>query len=505
MAKAKRSLLRPLVFSLLLLVIPVVVAPFVPLTPLKPGVEAKLSELLGRSVTVGSLRLGLFGGPFLYINQVTAAEDPAFGEGTFLRADQVRANFSVVSFIFRREVEIDSIKIEAPDMRFVKNPAGVWSWTTVGRPLSSPAATPAASTSGRPGAPVPMPALFRFLLQSMSATSIGKISIERAAVTLADGAGDAPSTLYRNITLQTDIDRQPDNRSLARGRLQAQSEEVDGAQLFKTDMPFELTIDRSQAPALAVNGKVGPGAVESKNLTAESFQSLVEMKEGVLALNQMALDLYDGSLSGNLRLNLADQRFTAEGKVENLNLDQALAAKLQMAGQMTGYITAQYKLSGLMRGFQEMVPTIGGSGRVTSSGLFIASVNLSEQVARALKLDQIGDMSQGTKTGALAADFQIEQGVVHTSGLEIQQLDGLGDATSDHGWFKVETSPTLGYAVSLLLSNEATTQIKSASPLVGAAVTMLEVNNRIAVPVNLAGEVRSPQVEVDVRKFILGF
>ena len=503
MAKAKRSLFRPLLFSLLLLVIPVAVAPFVPLTPLKPGVEAKLSELLGRPVTVGSLRLGLFGGPYLFINQVTAAEDPAFGEGTLLRADQVRANFSVISFVFRREVEIDSIKLEAPDIRFVKNPAGVWSWTTIGRPLSASATTPAAVT--RAGASVPMPAMFGFLLQSMSEASIRKIAIERATVTLADSAGDAPSTLYRNITLQTDIDRQPDNRSLARGRLQAQSEEVEGAQLLKADMPFELTIDRSQTPALAVNGKVGPGAVESKNLAADSFQSLVEIKGGVLTLDQMALDLYEGSLRGNLRLNLADQRFTAEGEVENLNLDQALAAKLQMAGQLTGYITAKYKLGGLMRGFQEMVPTIGGSGRVTSNGLYIASVNLSEQVARALKLDQIGDMSQGTKTGALAADFQIDQGVVHTSGLQIQQLDGLGDATSDQGWFKVETSPTLGYAVSLLLSNEATTQIKSTSPLVGVAVTMLEVNNRIAVPVNLAGDVRSPQVEVDVRKFILGF
>jgi hypothetical protein len=219
----------------------------------------------------------------------------------------------------------------------------------------------------------------------------------------------------------------------------------------------------------------------------------------------MDMNLYEGSLHGQLQLNLATQQFTAEGEVKNLNLDQALASKLQMPGQITGYINAQFKLGGQLRAFQETVPTIVGSGHVVSDRLFIASVNLSEQVARALKLNQIGDMNQGTELGAMEANFHISEGIVTTSQVQIQQLDGLGDATSDQGWFKVGAAPTFNYDASVLLSNAATAQVKNTSPLIGAAVSLLEVNNRIEVPVSITGEVRNPQVAVDVRKFILGF
>src|SRR5262249_39780221 len=134
-----------------------------------------------------------------------------------------------------------------------------------------------------------------------------------------------------------------------------------------------------------------------------------------------------------------------------------------------------------------------------------ASVNVSQQVAQALKLSQIGDMNPGTQLGALDSDFHIEQGVIRTSKLQIQQLDGLGDASSDDGWFQVTSTPTFNYAANIFLSSEATAKVKTTSPIVGAAVSIFEVNHRVAVPINISGEVRNPQVEVDVRKFILGF
>src|SRR5215510_1897964 len=132
MAKAKHPLLRLFFFSLLLIGIPLVVAPFVPLDSIKPAVETKLSSLLGRQVTVGSLRLSFLGGRYLYINQMTAKEDAAFGDGVFLHADQLQANFSILSYVLHRQVEIDGVRIQAPDMTFIKNQQGVWNWTTIG-------------------------------------------------------------------------------------------------------------------------------------------------------------------------------------------------------------------------------------------------------------------------------------------------------------------------------------------------------------------------------------
>jgi hypothetical protein len=499
MAKSKRPLLRFFILSLLLVIIAVASAPFLPLGSLKPAVETKLSELLGRKVTVGTLRLSLFGGPYLYINQMSAKEDPAFGDGYCLQANQVRADFSILSFVLRRQVELDSLNIQSPDLIFTKNSAGAWSWTTLGRPA------PAASAKSDSGSQTGFPALLALVMQSLRDTNINKVLLEQASVTFIDPANtQSPETTYRNVGLQAFIDRQG-NRSHVTGSLRARSEESNGAELLRAEMPFNLTVDKTQTPSFAAQGSLGPGAIESKNFSAENFQSQLDIKDNTVKLEQMDMNLYEGSLHGQLQLNLATQQFTAEGEVKNLNLDQALASKLQMPGQITGHINAQFKLGGLMRAFQETVPTIVGSGRVVSDRLFIASVNLSEQVARALQLNQIGDMNQGTELGAVEANFQIQQGTVTTSQVQIQQLDGLGDATSEQGWFKVGQAPTFNYDASVLLSNAATAQVKTTSPLIGAAVSLLEVNNRIAVPVSITGEVRNPQVAVDVRKFILGF
>lgn len=499
MARSRRPFFRFFIICCLLFIIPVAIAPFVPLESIKPPVENKLSELLGRKVTVGNLRLSLFGGPYLYIDQMTAKEDPAFGDGNFLQANQVRADFSILSFVLHRQVEIDSLTIQAPELSFTKNQEGAWSWVTLGKPAISASIPSAVHSQVTPSA------LFAVLMQSLRNASINKISIDQASVRLIDQSGtQSPESVYRNIGLQAAIDRQGSNSHIT-GQFRAQSDESNGADILRADMPFNLTLDKTQATGISAQGSLGPGTIESKNFSAENFQSQLDIKDNTAKFEQMNMNLYEGSLQGNMELNLATQQFTADGEVQNLNLDQALASKLQLPGQITGHINAQFKLGGQMRDFQKTVPTITGSGRVVSDKLFIASVNLSEQVARALKLNQIGDMNPGTELGAVEADFHIDQGVVITSRLHIQQLDGLGDATSDQGSFKIEASPTLNYSASVLLNTAATTQVKNTSPLVGAAISILEVNQRIAVPVSITGEVRNPQVQVDVRKLIFGF
>ena len=77
MAKPRRWLLRLLLVIVALVVAAIVLAPLVSLAPLKPAVESRLSASLGRKVSVGSMHLSLLGGPFLYIEGMTAREDPA--------------------------------------------------------------------------------------------------------------------------------------------------------------------------------------------------------------------------------------------------------------------------------------------------------------------------------------------------------------------------------------------------------------------------------------------
>jgi hypothetical protein len=129
-------------------------------------------------------------------------------------------------------------------------------------------------------------------------------------------------------------------------------------------------------------------------------------------------------------------------------------------------------------------------------------INLSERVAGAFKLDQIGDMRPGTEINRIDTDFEIEQGVVRTPGVRIQQLDGLGDATAENGSFKIESALSLDYSATVMLSPEATARVKSISTTLGILVTVLETNNRLSVPLNISGDVRKPEIQVDVSRIL---
>ena len=109
-------------------------------------------------------------------------------------------------------------------------------------------------------------------------------------------------------------------------------------------------------------------------------------------------------------------------------------------------------------------------------------------------------MNKGTVLGSLDTDFQLGENVVNTQNLRIQQLDGLGDATANQGWFKIESALTLNYVATVLLSPDATSEVKKSSPIIGFVATILENNNRVSVPVNITGDARNPQVQVDVSR-----
>jgi hypothetical protein len=141
-----------------------------------------------------------------------------------------------------------------------------------------------------------------------------------------------------------------------------------------------------------------------------------------------------------------------------------------------------------------------GTGKMYASDLFVSAFNLSEQVARALKIDQIGDMQPGTTIARLETDFKISEGSFNTTDLRIQELDGLGDANAQAGSFRLESALTVNYAAMVILSPDATARVKSVSTIVGLVVTALETNDRVSIPLNITGDLRNPEIQVDVSR-----
>lgn len=427
---SKRRGCFPKVLLLIVLIGAAAVAvPLLPLSPLKSIVELKLSNALGRKVAIESVRLNLLSTPYLILTGMTAQEDPDFGDGVFLKAGEVRAGLDVIQSLRTRQIVIDSITLKSPRIDLVKNPNGVWSWTTLGRHPSEQ------STISR-FVSVALISLSGISLQfggNLSTEGLKNLQIEGASVRLTDHTDRDHhlEVLYKNIRLNasmTSISGEGSQRiSQARGEMVAQSEEDGEAERFTGTLPFDLKIDGSGDSHLSVSGSVGPGPIETRNISI-----------GAITLN---------------------------GEIDS-NKDKPMT----------------------------------GSGRMIVTDLIIHTINLSERVARALKLDQIGDMNAGTVVASLETDFNISQGVVNTPALRIRQLDGLGDATAPNGNFKIESALTVNYAATIVLSPEATSRVKTVSTTVGLLVTILETNNQLSVPINITGDVRNPEVQVDVSR-----
>src|SRR5262249_18413841 len=145
--------------------------------------------------------------------------------------------------------------------------------------------------------------------------------------------------------------------------------------------------------------------------------------------------------------------------------------------------------------------------KLSSDDLFVANVNLSEQVARRLGVSQIGNMAPGTNVGHIDQEFRISGGNVNIQNLHVKQLDGLGDATADRATLSVGFSgskPTIqvDFPATVTLSQEAEAATKQASPLLGIAAALLERSNQMSVPIHVTGDILNPQILVDLPKIL---
>jgi AsmA protein len=411
-----------------------VAAPLLPLPPLKGAAESRLSETLGRRVTVESVRVDLLRGPALLLKGVTAQDDPSLGDGVFLKAGEVRAGIDPIRYLRTRRLAIDSLTLKSAEITLVRNTDGTWNWTTLGAAgASQPGATSSLFSVALNSMTEAAFSIFSFLTPAGSSGAHGlkRISLENGSVRLIDRTkSDSAETMYRNITLNASLARQapadagPGTQASGDIAIHSASDDS-GSEPFDAALPFQLLI--SDSTPLDVSGWVGPGPLETRNLTVGGF-----------------------AMTGDLRAE--------RGK--------PLTAKGQLSG----------------------------------TELFIRTMNLSERVSRAVNVSQIGDMSPGTRIAKLEAAFQIDQGTINTSILRVQQVDGLGDARAENGSFKVDSALTVNYAATVTLTPDATAQIKSAGPMLGLLATLLETNNQLSVPVRITGDLRQPEVQVDVSR-----
>lgn len=115
----------------------------------KETIVAQIEQAIDRDVAINDLEATIGWSMGIRLNQFSIAEDPAFGQGQFVRADFLQLNLKVVPLFFKK-IEISNFELKQPVIQIIKNKDGTYNFSSLARTPESDA-PPADATAPAPG------------------------------------------------------------------------------------------------------------------------------------------------------------------------------------------------------------------------------------------------------------------------------------------------------------------------------------------------------------------
>src|SRR5512143_196521 len=150
----------------------VLLPPLVNLERYRTLLAQRVGRSLGREVTLGALRVSLWGGVGAEATSIHVGQASGFGAEPFLSAEALRVHVQLLPLL-RGQVKVTSAVLERPRVRLVHGSDGRWNVEDLFRGRTSQNSTRPQAETTRPGkAP-----LFGALLLSEVAVRHGEISL----------------------------------------------------------------------------------------------------------------------------------------------------------------------------------------------------------------------------------------------------------------------------------------------------------------------------------------
>jgi AsmA protein len=280
------SALKWIGIVIVVLILLLLIAPFlIPVDKIRPTIEQKASEALGRKVELGKLSLSLISGS-LGVDNLSVADDPKFESGPFLTAKSLKVGVEIMPLIFSKEVNVTSIVIDGPQVMMLKDPSGKWNFSSIGG--NSPAQKPSSGSN--------------------PAVSIGKLELKDGQITLGD-TNSKKRTVYSNVNLT--------------------ASEVALANNF----PVLFTMGLPGGGTMKIDGKVGPVDATDAAVTPQN------VKLNVSNLNLASTGFLDPSL-GLGGIAGMDATLVSQSGVMNTKGQLKLSKAILVAGGQAASVPA---------------------------------------------------------------------------------------------------------------------------------------------------------------------
>jgi uncharacterized protein involved in outer membrane biogenesis len=439
------------------------VAPlFINVNQYRPQIQSELQQKLGRKVTLGNLHLRLLT-PRVRVDNVTVSEDPRFSSGRpFAQTQELDVSIALLPLI-TGDVQVKSLTLQQPDIELVRNPQGVWNFSTIGQPPPG--------TTSQPKQPTPKPGS----QQNAGGFELNNLQISDGQIAITDAQKHQPRTVYNHIDVSLS--------NFAPGRP------------FSVAATVHLPGPGTQVVSLDGTG----GPINNSNMIATPFDGTVKLQQVSLSsaqkfLNTPALAGTDATVSGNMKIRNQAGSLASEG---NIRLQDPI-----IRGVKLGYpITADYNLADDLN--RDVLNISKGALQLGSTPLSITgSMNLKPTPAQVNVQLKASNVSLGE-----VAQLASAMGVAFAPGMNIN-----GRLNADVHAQGTTNSPALNGSVSarnLDISGKGLPQAVKV-PAVDLTMTPTQVssndftasagNTRLSTQFTLAGYTgASPDINVTVR------
>jgi AsmA protein len=117
----------------------------------RPMLESRLTQVLGRDVKLGDLKLSILSGS-VKANDLSIADDPAYSRTPFVQAKSLAIGVELWPLIASRQLHVTGLTIDQPAIVLIQSPNGDWNFSKLGgaRAAAKPT-TPDAEPASKTG------------------------------------------------------------------------------------------------------------------------------------------------------------------------------------------------------------------------------------------------------------------------------------------------------------------------------------------------------------------
>ncbi|MGC1434877.1 MAG: AsmA family protein [Terriglobales bacterium] len=155
---------------------------FINVDSFRPKIESALTDVTGRQVSLGKLSLSVMSGK-VSVDDVTIADDPAFGKSSFITAKSLEVGVKLMPLIFSKQLNVTGIVLDEPQITLLKSADGRWNFSSLGGTNEKKPSEPTKS-----GAP-----------QSLS---VGKLEIKDGKLMVGKANSTTKPQVYDNLNVE---------------------------------------------------------------------------------------------------------------------------------------------------------------------------------------------------------------------------------------------------------------------------------------------------------------